>query len=181
MKNHIFGFFWSLYAEKTGNSGGFVLNFPALRTKIHQTPLRENPAIFGYPPLPSPYGPVLLPNTAHFSFHAKATPRGKRGSPARRLYTWGASSGLWTSQWEAWYPQMTSTLSPIARSFTLLPRSLLRFAHKTLKNRLQGDFLPCKLRKEPNNCGFYGFFQRKNRKNLQVQQAPRALTFPAPL
>jgi hypothetical protein len=57
--------------------------------------------------------------------------------------------------------------------------SLLRFAHKTPKNRLQGDFLPCKLpgeptvRKQPDNRGFYGFFQRKNRKNLQVQQAAR--------
>jgi hypothetical protein len=27
------------------------------------------------------------------------------------------------------------------------PSSLLRFAHKTSKNRLQGDFLPCKLPK----------------------------------
>jgi hypothetical protein len=26
--------------------------------------------------------------------------------------------------------------------------SLLRFAHKTSKNRLQGDFLPCKLPKD---------------------------------
>jgi hypothetical protein len=47
----------------------------------------------------------------------------------------------------------------------------LRFAHKTSKNRLQGDFLPCKLPKQPINRGFYGFFQRKNRKNLQAQQA----------
>jgi hypothetical protein len=49
---------------------------------------------------------------------------------------------------------------------------LLRFAHKTSKNRLKGDFLPCKLPKQPMNRGFYGFFQRKNRKNLQVRQAP---------
>jgi hypothetical protein len=37
------------------------------------------------------------------------------------------------------------------------PSSLLRFAHKTSKNRLQGDFLPCKLRREPIYRGFYGF------------------------
>jgi hypothetical protein len=28
------------------------------------------------------------------------------------------------------------------------PSSLLRFVHTTSKNRLQGDFLPCKLRKD---------------------------------
>jgi hypothetical protein len=33
------------------------------------------------------------------------------------------------------------------RRFERLPGSLLRFAHKTAKNRLQGDFLPCKLPK----------------------------------
>jgi hypothetical protein len=48
--------------------------------------------------------------------------------------------------------------------------SLLRFALKTAKNRLKGDFLPCKLPKEPMNCGFFG---TKYRKNLQAQQAPR--------
>ncbi|MDR0669144.1 MAG: hypothetical protein LBF95_03595, partial [Treponema sp.] len=53
------------------------------------------------------------------------------------------------------------------------PSSLSRFAHKTSKNRLQGDFLPRKLRKQPNNRGFHGFFQRKNHENLQVQQAAR--------
>jgi biotin carboxylase len=52
------------------------------------------------------------------------------------------------------------------------PRSLLHFVHKTSKNRLTGDFLPCKLRKEPTNRGFCG---TKYRKNLQVQQAPSAL------
>jgi hypothetical protein len=38
---------------------------------------------------------------------------------------------------------------------------LLRFAHKTSKNRRLGDFLPCKLRKEPVYRGFYGFFLLK--------------------
>jgi SAM-dependent methyltransferase len=52
------------------------------------------------------------------------------------------------------------------------PRSLLGFAHKTLKNRRLGDFLPCKLRKEPDNRGFDGFFSEKSHQNLQVQQAP---------
>ena len=47
--------------------------------------------------------------------------------------------------------------------------SLLRFALKTQKNRRSGDFLPCKLRKEPINRGFFGTLCRKN---LQVQQAP---------
>jgi hypothetical protein len=32
--------------------------------------------------------------------------------------------------------------------------SLLRFTHKTPKNRLQGDFLPCKLPKQPINRDF---------------------------
>jgi hypothetical protein len=53
------------------------------------------------------------------------------------------------------------------------PSSLLRFTYKTSKNRLQGDFLPCKLRKEPIYRGFYGFFLEKSHKNLQAQQAPR--------
>jgi 2-polyprenyl-3-methyl-5-hydroxy-6-metoxy-1,4-benzoquinol methylase len=53
--------------------------------------------------------------------------------------------------------------------------SLLRFAHETSKNRLQGDFLPCKLRKEPNNRGFCVFFTGKRHKNLQVQQAATLL------
>ncbi|MDR1636123.1 MAG: iron chelate uptake ABC transporter family permease subunit [Treponema sp.] len=48
--------------------------------------------------------------------------------------------------------------------------SLLRFAHKTPKNRLIGDFLPCKLRKEPDNRDFCG---TKYHKNSQVQEAPR--------
>jgi hypothetical protein len=48
----------------------------------------------------------------------------------------------------------------------------LRFAHKTRKNRLFGDFLPCKLRKQPDNRGFYVFSTEKH-KNLQVQQAAR--------
>jgi hypothetical protein len=56
---------------------------------------------------------------------------------------------------------------------------LLRFAHVTLKNRLKGDFLPCKLPKQPMNRGFYGFFQRKNHKNLQVRQAASAPIKPA--
>jgi hypothetical protein len=47
---------------------------------------------------------------------------------------------------------------------------LWRFALKTAKNRLKGDFLPCKLPKEPINRGFFG---TKYRKNLQVPQAPR--------
>jgi SAM-dependent methyltransferase len=55
------------------------------------------------------------------------------------------------------------------------PRSLLHFAHKILKNRRSGDFFPCKLRKEPDNRGFSGFFNEKSQKNLQVQQAPRVL------
>jgi hypothetical protein len=53
------------------------------------------------------------------------------------------------------------------------PSNLLRFALKTYKNRRLGDFLPCKLRKQPINCGFCGFFTGKSHKNLQVQQAAR--------
>jgi hypothetical protein len=49
---------------------------------------------------------------------------------------------------------------------------LLRFAYKIFKNRRLGDFLPYKLRKEPDNRGFYGFSKGKSDKNLQVQQAP---------
>jgi hypothetical protein len=54
---------------------------------------------------------------------------------------------------------------------------LLRFAHKILKNRLAGDFYPANSERMPNNRGFYGFFQRKNRKNLQVQQAPMSFRY----
>jgi hypothetical protein len=36
--------------------------------------------------------------------------------------------------------------------------SLLRFAHKTSKNRHTDDFSPYKLRKEPVYRGFYGIF-----------------------
>jgi soluble lytic murein transglycosylase len=50
------------------------------------------------------------------------------------------------------------------------------FAYKPFKNRRLGDFLPCKLRKEPDNRGFYGFFNEKSHKNLQVPQAPRSLS-----
>jgi peptide/nickel transport system permease protein len=53
--------------------------------------------------------------------------------------------------------------------------SLLRFAHKTFKNRQSGDFLPCKLHKEPDNRGFDGFFSEKSHQNLQVKQAPKGL------
>ncbi|MDR2176551.1 MAG: hypothetical protein LBP20_00725, partial [Treponema sp.] len=49
-----------------------------------------------------------------------------------------------------------------------IPSSLLRFAHKTQKNRLSADFLPCKLRKQPDNRGF---FAASSAKNPQVQQA----------
>jgi hypothetical protein len=56
-----------------------------------------------------------------------------------------------------------------------MPSSLLRFAYKPFKNRRLGDFLPCKLRKEPDNRGFYGFSKGKSHKNLQVQQAPSKL------
>jgi hypothetical protein len=44
-------------------------------------------------------------------------------------------------------------------------------AYKTLKNRLLVDFLLCKLRKQPDNRGFDGFFNGKSHQNLQVQQA----------
>jgi cobalamin biosynthesis protein CbiG len=49
---------------------------------------------------------------------------------------------------------------------------LLRFAHKTQKNQLKADFLPCKLRKQPDNRGF---FAASSAKNPQVQQAARGL------
>jgi hypothetical protein len=61
---------------------------------------------------------------------------------------------------------------------------LLRFARKTPKNRLKGDFLPCKLpgeptvRKQSHKSWFLRFFQRKSRKNLQVQQAPGCIPQP---
>jgi hypothetical protein len=51
----------------------------------------------------------------------------------------------------------------------------VRFARKTPKNRLIGDFLPCKLRSDqrsaqPNNRGF---FTASSAKNPQAQQAAR--------
>jgi hypothetical protein len=54
-----------------------------------------------------------------------------------------------------------------------LSSSLLRFAHKTLKNRLSADFLPYKPRSyqryaQPDN---QGFFAALSAKNPQVQQA----------
>jgi hypothetical protein len=55
------------------------------------------------------------------------------------------------------------------------PSSLLRFARKISKNRLQGDFLPHKLPKQPMNRGFHVFFFEKRHENLQVQQAARSL------
>jgi hypothetical protein len=54
-----------------------------------------------------------------------------------------------------------------------LPGSLLRFAHKTQKNRLKADFLPYKLRKQPDNRGF---FAASSVKNPQVQQAASSPT-----
>jgi hypothetical protein len=50
---------------------------------------------------------------------------------------------------------------------------------KTPENRQSSDFLPCKLRKQPNNRGF---FAASSAKNPQVQQAARttALTFCTP-
>jgi hypothetical protein len=48
--------------------------------------------------------------------------------------------------------------------------SLLRFAHKTFKNRLSVDFLPCKLQKHARESGFFAAFGAKN---PQVQQAAR--------
>jgi hypothetical protein len=52
-----------------------------------------------------------------------------------------------------------------------LASSLLRFAQKTQKNRFSADFLPCKLRKQPDNRGF---FAASSAKNPQVQQAARS-------
>jgi hypothetical protein len=52
--------------------------------------------------------------------------------------------------------------------------SLLRFAHKTSKNRRWGDFLPLKLCKQPMYRVFYGTMWRKN---LQVQQAASGLLY----
>jgi hypothetical protein len=49
---------------------------------------------------------------------------------------------------------------------------LLRFARKTPKNRRSGDFLPCKLRKQPD---YRGFFAASSAKNPQAQQAARSL------
>ncbi|MDR1903643.1 MAG: hypothetical protein LBQ88_15360, partial [Treponema sp.] len=49
--------------------------------------------------------------------------------------------------------------------------SLLRFAHKTSKNRRLGDFYLTNCVRMPDNSGFYGFFAKKGRKNLQAQQA----------
>jgi hypothetical protein len=50
--------------------------------------------------------------------------------------------------------------------------SLLRFARKTPKNRRLGDFLPHKLRKQPDNRGF---FAASSAKNPQVQQVTMTL------
>jgi hypothetical protein len=49
--------------------------------------------------------------------------------------------------------------------------SLLRFAHKTSKNRRLGGFYLTNCVRMPDNSGFYGFFSKKGHKNLQVQQA----------
>jgi hypothetical protein len=49
------------------------------------------------------------------------------------------------------------------------PSSLSRFALKSPKNRLQGDFYPANCVRMPDNRGFFG---AKCRKNLQAQQAP---------
>jgi hypothetical protein len=40
-------------------------------------------------------------------------------------------------------------------------RSLSHFVRKTPENRRLGDFFPCKLRKQPDNRGFYGFLTKK--------------------
>jgi hypothetical protein len=47
-------------------------------------------------------------------------------------------------------------------------RSLSHFVYKTSKNRLQGDFLSCKLRK---HAGQAGFLRYRWHKNPQAQQA----------
>jgi TatD DNase family protein len=47
-------------------------------------------------------------------------------------------------------------------------RSLSHFVRKTPENRRSGDFLPCKLRKQPDNRGF---FAASSAKNPQAQQA----------
>jgi hypothetical protein len=49
-----------------------------------------------------------------------------------------------------------------------MPSSLLRFAHKTSKNRRLCDFLPLKLRKEPDNRGFDGFSTKKAIKTYKL-------------
>jgi hypothetical protein len=51
---------------------------------------------------------------------------------------------------------------------------LLRFAHKIPKKRLQVDFLPCKLPKEPINHGF----AVQMAQNPQAQQAARECRLP---
>jgi hypothetical protein len=63
-------------------------------------------------------------------------------------------------------------LSPAAADFAQTS-SLLRFAHKTQKNRLKADFLSYKLRSDqrsaqPDNRGI---FAASSAKNPQVQQA----------
>jgi hypothetical protein len=50
---------------------------------------------------------------------------------------------------------------------------LLRFAHFNLQKSPKGDFLPCKLRKQPDNRGF---FAASSAKNPQMQQAASILT-----
>jgi hypothetical protein len=59
-------------------------------------------------------------------------------------------------------------------------RSLLRFAHKTLKNRRLGDFLPCKLRKEPDNRGFFAASSAKNPQAQQAARTPKDAAFSSP-
>jgi hypothetical protein len=49
---------------------------------------------------------------------------------------------------------------------------LLRFAHKTSKNRLTGDFLPYKLRKEPDNRNFCGISDAKIHKRNRLLGVP---------
>jgi flagellar protein FliO/FliZ len=46
-------------------------------------------------------------------------------------------------------------------------------AYKILKNHRLGDFLPCKLRKEPDNRGFYSFF---NEKTIKTYKRDRLLS-----
>jgi hypothetical protein len=59
---------------------------------------------------------------------------------------------------EAYDPECPPSSPQALAEFAAMARSLLRFAHIIAKNRLQGSFLPCKLRKHARLSWFSWLF-----------------------